>query len=77
MILDDLRELPPTLTVGAAGELLGLCRHSAYAAARAGDLPTLRIGRRLLVPTPKLLALLGATYPIPVSMEAAGDGQDA
>ncbi len=38
-----------TLTVPEAGAQLGLSRNSAYEAARTGDLPTIRIGRRLLV----------------------------
>ena len=55
-----LRNLPPTLTVEQAGELLGVSRYAAYRAAGTGELPVLRIGRRMLVPTPRLLALLGA-----------------
>jgi excisionase family DNA binding protein len=50
-----------TITVPEAGELLGLGRDAAYAAARKGEIPTLKIGRRLLVPVPELLAMLGAT----------------
>jgi excisionase family DNA binding protein len=42
-----------------AGQLLGLGRDSAYRAAERGELPTLKLGRRLLVPVPKLLQLLG------------------
>lgn len=58
-----LAELPPTLTIEEAGDMLGISRRSAYRAAARGELPTLRLGRRLLVPTPRLLALLG----LPVS----------
>lgn len=54
-----LDELPATITIEEAGELLGISRRSAYRAAAVGELPTLRLGRRLLVPTPRLLALLG------------------
>lgn len=49
----------PTLTVEEAGELLGISRGSAYQAARDGTIPTLRIGRRVIVPTARLLAVLG------------------
>ncbi|MDQ3973805.1 MAG: helix-turn-helix domain-containing protein [Actinomycetota bacterium] len=52
-------DLPHTLAVEQAGELLGISRRSAYRAAASGELPTLRLGRRLLVPTARLLALLG------------------
>jgi len=54
-----LLDLPPTLTVAEAGELLGLSRSAAYRAAAEGQLPTVRFGRKLRVPTPRLLALLG------------------
>jgi excisionase family DNA binding protein len=49
----------PTCTIEEAAELLGIHRDTAYKAARSGDLPTLRLGRRLLVPTARLRALLG------------------
>ncbi|TYK50578.1 helix-turn-helix domain-containing protein [Actinomadura decatromicini] len=49
----------PTIPVPEAGELLGLSRASAYEAANRGDIPTLRIGRRMVVPTARLLAMLG------------------
>jgi hypothetical protein len=39
--------------------MLGIPRATAYRAAAAGQLPTFRIGRRLLVPTARLLDLLG------------------
>ena len=57
--MEDLDVLPPTITVEHAGDLLGLSRSAAYRAADRGELPTIRFGRRLFVPTPKLLALLG------------------
>ena len=44
--------------VPEAGALLGLSRNSAYAAAQNGQLPTLRVGRRLIVPVSALLELL-------------------
>jgi excisionase family DNA binding protein len=49
----------PTLRVEQAGEFLGLGRSSAYEAARRGDLPVLRFGRTLRVPTARLRVLLG------------------
>ena len=39
-----------TMSVPEAGRLLGIGRNSAYDAAASGDIPTIRIGRRLLVP---------------------------
>lgn len=65
----NLEMLPPTITVEHAGELLGLSRSAAYRAADRGELPTIRFGRRLFVPTPKLLTLLGSGGDEPRSEE--------
>ena len=46
-------------TVPEAGRLLGLGRNAAYEAAKRGDIPTLRIGRLLLVPKLPLHRMLG------------------
>jgi len=51
--------LQPTLSVPAAGRYLGLGRAQAYAAASRGEIPTLRVGRRILVPTALLARRLG------------------
>ena len=47
-----------TLSIPEAGEVLGIGRSAAYEAARAGQLPAIRIGRRLLVPVVALERLL-------------------
>ena len=39
-----------TLSIPEAGKALGIGRSAAYEAARTGQLPTIRIGKRLLVP---------------------------
>ena len=49
-----------TLSVEQAGKVLGLSRASAYVAAQTGDIPTIRIGRRLLVPKAALERLLAS-----------------
>jgi excisionase family DNA binding protein len=54
-----LQDLPPTVTVTEAADILGISRRSAYRAAAAAELPTIKLGRRLLVPTARLLDLLG------------------
>ena len=46
------------LTVPEAGKLLGIGRNSAYEAARNGEIPVIRIGKRLLVPVVALDRLL-------------------
>jgi excisionase family DNA binding protein len=47
------------ISVERACELLGVSRSVGYRAARSGDLPTLRWGRRLYVPTARLLEMVG------------------
>lgn len=49
--------------VEQAAHLLGIGRTAAYEAARLGTLPTVRMGRRLLVPVPHLLRILGDEPP--------------
>jgi excisionase family DNA binding protein len=39
-----------TITVEEAGKALGVCRNTAYAAVKAGEIPSIKIGRRVLVP---------------------------
>jgi excisionase family DNA binding protein len=56
--LDDVRRRA-TITVPEAGQLLSLGRDSSYRAAARGEIPTLRLGRSLRVPVPKLLELIG------------------
>ncbi len=47
-----------TLTVEEAAEVLGIGRNSAYEAIRRGEIPALRLGRRLVVPRRALERLL-------------------
>jgi excisionase family DNA binding protein len=49
----------PTITVDEAAPLLSLSRSAAYEAARRGEIPVIRIGRRVIVKTRPLLELLG------------------
>jgi excisionase family DNA binding protein len=68
-----LKDLPPTISVEEAAALLGISRRSGYRAAARGEIPTLRLGRRLIVPTPRLLALLGAGEQEPgLALDPAG-----
>jgi excisionase family DNA binding protein len=41
---------PKTMTVPEAGRVLGISRNAAYSAARKGEIPTIKIGKLLLVP---------------------------
>ncbi len=49
-----------TLKIEEAATFLGISWASAYAAANSGELPTLRIGRRLVVPRAALERLLAS-----------------
>lgn len=48
-----------TVTVEEAGKLLGISRNNAYVLATKGELPTIRLGKRLLVPKAAIEKLLG------------------
>jgi excisionase family DNA binding protein len=39
-----------TMTISEVAEALGVCPVTAYEAARRGELPTIRVGKRWLVP---------------------------
>ncbi len=57
LTLADLRDRA-TITVPEASAVLGLSPWVGYQAAQRGEIPTLRIGRRLVVPVPALLRML-------------------
>ena len=48
------------LTIDEAAVVLRISRQSAYEAARRGEIPTIRLGRRILVPRRALEKLIGA-----------------
>ena len=52
-----------TVTVAQAAVMLGISRTSAYERVRRGEIPTVRLGRRLLVPIARLMALLEGEPP--------------
>jgi excisionase family DNA binding protein len=54
-----------TVTVEEAATILGVGRNKAYEAARSGEIPAVRIGKRLLVPIVALERLL--TTPAPAA----------
>jgi excisionase family DNA binding protein len=57
--VNELRKLPPVLTVEEAAKILRISRGSAYESVRAGGIPSIRIGRTIRVPTHALLSMLG------------------
>jgi hypothetical protein len=59
---------PKTITVPDAGrEYFGLSRNAAYAAAKRGDIPTIKIGKLLRVPIRALEQKLDASLKSDVS----------
>jgi excisionase family DNA binding protein len=60
-----------TMTVEEAACALGINRNSAYEAARNGELPAIRIGRRLLVPKAAFAKMLENAGQKPRAPEAA------
>jgi excisionase family DNA binding protein len=68
-----MRKTRAWMTVPEAGEYLaGLGRSASYQAAARGEIPVLRIGRRLVVPVAKLRETMG----LPAE-RAVGDGPSA
>jgi excisionase family DNA binding protein len=56
MIEDEIQRR--TLTIEEAAKGLGISKASAYEAARSGELPTIKIGKRILVPLAALDRML-------------------
>ena len=52
-----------TVSVEEAGHILGYSRNTAYEAARRGELPTIRLGRKIRVPKVALQRLLETAVP--------------
>lgn len=49
----------PTLRVERAAAILHISRRSAYYAVTRGEIPSIRIGKRIVVPTARFLAAYG------------------
>jgi len=60
---------PGTITIPEAAAKLGISRISAYKAAQLGQLPVLRIGKRLVVPKAPLERILAGS---PTEMQTPG-----
>lgn len=48
-----------TVTVELAGKAFGIGRNAAYEACKSGDIPSVKIGGRICVPTSALRKMLG------------------
>ena len=53
-----------TFTVEEAAEVLGIGRNSAYEGVRTGEIPSVRIGKRILVPRAALERRLQVANPV-------------
>ena len=53
-----MEEVRMTFTIQEAAARLGIGRNAAYEAANRGDIPTIKIGKRLLVPKAALDRML-------------------
>jgi hypothetical protein len=58
-IMAEIRTKPTVRIWPTAGRALDLGRNSSYDAARRGEIPTLKIGGRIVVPTALLRRMLG------------------
>jgi excisionase family DNA binding protein len=56
--MSEYAPMRATITVEAAAKRLGIGRNQAYAAAARGEIPVIRIGKRLLVPIAALERLV-------------------
>jgi hypothetical protein len=57
--LEKLLSMPTASITDVGWVCFGLCRNASYDAARRGDIPTIKIGRLLKVPTSPLRRQLG------------------
>jgi excisionase family DNA binding protein len=57
MLPDPAKE--PTITVPRSGDVIGISRRAAYAAVERGEIPSIRVGRCVRVPTAKFLRAFG------------------
>lgn len=60
----QIDSLPLVLTVREAAEVLRLGRDAAYSAVATGQIPSIRLGRRIVVPRAALVRLLNGE-PLP------------
>ena len=57
------QDVPHTYTAREAAELLGVGLTSLYAGVRRGEVPAIKIGRRVLIPRSRLDDMLGRANP--------------
>lgn len=60
--MKDIESRRRTYTVPQAAEILGISRSLAYECVKSGEIPSLRLRGRVVVPVVALDALLASTY---------------
>ncbi len=55
-------------TVEEVADLLGFARSTMYERVRAGDIASVRLGRRLFITAPTVTALIGVQPPMPAEL---------
>lgn len=73
----DTTTQPLTLTVEQAAKVLGISRSTAYELVHTGDIPSLRLGRRIVVPTAQLAERLGSTVDAVASPATSPNAEDS
>ncbi|MDO8621542.1 MAG: helix-turn-helix domain-containing protein [Candidatus Levybacteria bacterium] len=53
-----LEDLPDVLQVGEVAQILGLSRNAVYLAISRGEIPSIRVGKRVLIPKARLQEML-------------------
>ena len=59
----SLEQLPITLKAEEVAQVLGISRANAYVLMHSADFPTLRIGKRMVVPKEKLIEWINKQIP--------------
>jgi excisionase family DNA binding protein len=74
LVRENGMEKRQTYTVDQAGEILGIGRNAAYEGVRSGQIPAIRIGRRIVVPKVALDRMLAgdAVQLTPPELGSAG-----
>ena len=58
----SLEQLPITLKAEEVAQVLGISRANAYVLMHSADFPTLRIGKRMVVPKDKLIEWINKQF---------------
>jgi excisionase family DNA binding protein len=69
--------VPETISIDEAAVLLSVARNTAYAAAKRGEIPTIKIGRRMLVPREQIEKMLSEGVAISPAQQHSGGQQIA